>query len=258
MDYSLQNVLVSSIDVWDEAQARKLDSHGVAALAKSIRTDGLQNPPLVQKNGNRYSLISGQRRLAAVKSLGRRTMPVLVLKDGRSSIEDAKASSLIENIHRRSMNPAEMAKSVRFVVGQKGKKDACRVLGMSMRTLERHIGFDAVPDSIKEMVPEKLSREHAIRLSRYSRNMADALEIAELIYKYDEAKKDRYLKALADNPDDTHTNLLRKSNSYYGDIFKLGLSAGMMQKLATESEKKDITPEQMVSDIVKRWLASRQ
>ena len=257
MDYSLQDVLVSSIDVWDEAQARKLDTHGVASLAKSIRADGLQNPPLVQKNGDRYVLISGQRRLAAIKSLGKRMMPVLVLRSGHSSVENAKATSLIENIHRRGMYPAEMAKAVKFVVRQKGKKEASRILGMSMRTLERHIGFDAVPDSIKEIVPEKLSREHAIKLVRYARNTADALEIADLISRYDEAKKDRYLKALADNPNDLHSSLLRKSNSYYADVFKLGLSAGMMQKLATESEKKDLTPEQMVSGIVKRWLESR-
>ena len=257
MRYVLQDLPVSSIDVWNEAQARKLDTRGVAALAKSIRADGLQNPPLVRKDGNRYTLISGQRRLAAVKSLGKRTIPALVLQGSHASVDDAKASSLIENIHRRGMNPAEAAKSVRFVVQQKGKKEAGRVLGMSMRTLERHIGFDAVPDNIKELVPERLSRDHAIRLCRYAKNAAGATEMAGLISRYDEAKKDRYLKALADNPGDTHNDLLRKSNRYYANTFKLGLPASMMQKLAAESEKKDMTSEQMVSDIVRRWLAGR-
>ena len=257
MRYVLQDVPVSSIDVWDEAQARKLDTRGMVELAKSIRADGLQNPPLVQKNGDRYTLISGQRRLAAVKSIGKRTMPVLVLQSSHRSIESAKASSLVENIHRRGMNPAETAKAVKFIVQQKGKREACKTLGMSARTLERHIGFDAVPDNIKELVPERLSRDHAIRLSRHSKNNADALEIAGLISRYDEAKKDRYLKALADNPDDTHESLLRKSNRYHADTFKLGLSASMMQKLASESEKKDQSTEEMVTDIVRRWLASR-
>ena len=257
MRYTLQNVPVSSVDVWDEAQARKLDTRGIAELAKSVQSDGLQNPPLVQKEGSRYTLISGQRRLAAIKSLGKKTMPVLVLQDSRSSVEDAKASSLVENFHRRNMNPAETAKAVRFIVQQKGKKEAGKILGMSMRTIERHIGFHAVPDSIKALVPEKLSRDHAIRLCRYARNTTDALEIADIISGYDETKKDRYLKALADNPDDNHTSLLRKSNRYYDGTFKLGLASNMLQKLATESEKKDMTSEQMVADIVKRWLASR-
>lgn len=257
MNYVLEDVSVSSIDVWDEAQARRLDSRGVTELAKSIRAEGLQNPPLVQKNGDRYTLISGQRRLAAVKSLGKRTMPVLILQSSHKSVENAKASSLVENIHRRGMNPAETAKAVRFIVQQKGKKEASRMLGMSMRTLERHVGFDAVPDSLKALVPEKLSREHAIKLSRHAKSAADALEMANKISRYDEAKKDRYIKALADNPNDQHENLVRKSNRYYADTFRLGLAPTMMQKLATESEKREVTSEQMVSDIVKKWLASR-
>lgn len=257
MNYVLEDVPVSSIDVWDEAQARKLDSRGVVELAKSIRAEGLQNPPLVQKNGDRYTLISGQRRLAAVQSLGKRTMPVLILQSRHRSVENAKASSLVENIHRRGMNPAETAKSVRFIVQQKGKKEASKMLGMSMRTLERHIGFDAVPDSLKALVPERLSREHAIKLSRHARSAAGALEMADLISRYDEAKKARYIKALADNPNDSHESLLRKSNRYYADTFKIGLSQTMMQKLAAESERREITAEQMVSDIIKQWLKSR-
>lgn len=257
MRYLLEDVPVSRIDVWDEAQARRLDTRGVAELAKSINSDGLQNPPLVQRDGERYTLISGQRRLAAVRSLGKRTIPVLVLQSGRTSIEDAKASSLVENIHRQSMNPAETSKAVRFIIQQKNKREACRILGMSMRTLERHIGFDAVPDSIKAIVPAKLSREHAIKISRYAKNAADALEFAHRISKYDEAKKVRYIKALADNPHDTHESLLRKSNRYYTDTFKLGLSSSSMQKLAAESEKKDTTSEELISRIVKDWLARR-
>ena len=256
MDYHLESLPVSSIDVWDDAQARKLDTNGIADLAKSISVDGLQNPPLVQKNGDRYTLISGQRRLAAVKSLGKKVIPALILQT-RKSIENAKASSLVENIHRRGMNPAVTAKAVRFVVQQKGKKQASKMLGMSMRTIERHIGFDAVPDSIKALVPKSLSRDHSIKLCRYTKSAANALDTANLISKYDEAKKDRYIKALADNPSDTHAILLRKSNRYYADTFKLGLAPNLMQKLATESEKQDVTSEQLVSDIVRRWLAER-
>ena len=247
MNYVLEDVSVSSIDVWDEAQARMLDSRGITELAKSIRAEGLQNPPLVQKNGDRYTLISGQRRLAAVKSLGKRTMPVLILQSSNKSVENAKARSLVENIHRRGMNPAETAKAVRFIVQQKGKKEASRMLGMSIRTLERHVGFDAVPDSLKALVPERLSREHAIKLSRHAKSVADALEMANRISRYDEAKKARYIKALADNPNDPHESLIRKSNRYYADTFKLGLAPTMMQKLVTESEKREITSEQMLS-----------
>lgn len=256
MNYELKDVLISSIDVWDEAQARKLDIRGISELAKSIQTDGLQNPPLVQKNGDRYTLISGQRRLAAVKSLGKRIIPVLVLKTSKS-IDNAKASSLVENIHRQNMNPAETAKAVKFIVQHKGKKAACKILGISARTLERYLGFDAVPDSIKELVPDVLSRDHALKLFRHSKNITEALEAAKLISKYDDAKKGRYLKALADNPDSTHDSVLRKSNRYYTNTFKLDISPKIIQKITSESEKNEMTSEEMISSILKDWFANK-
>jgi len=66
--------------VWKEAQSRKLDREGISELAKSIKNEGLLNPPLVQKQDkNTYLLMSGQRRLAAMKRLGAKKIPVHLL-----------------------------------------------------------------------------------------------------------------------------------------------------------------------------------
>lgn len=62
--YRLREILVKNIKVWKDAQARKLDRDGITKLVKSIKNDGLQNPPMVQKNDkNKYLLMSGQCRL---------------------------------------------------------------------------------------------------------------------------------------------------------------------------------------------------
>ena len=47
--YRLKELPIKQIKVWKEAQARKLDREGIAELAKSIKNEGLLNPPLVQK-----------------------------------------------------------------------------------------------------------------------------------------------------------------------------------------------------------------
>ena len=71
ISYRLREIPVKQIKVWEEAQARKLDREGINDLAKSIRSEGLQNPPLVQKDGKEtFLLMSGQRRLAALKNWG--------------------------------------------------------------------------------------------------------------------------------------------------------------------------------------------
>ncbi|MCE2506590.1 MAG: ParB N-terminal domain-containing protein, partial [Nitrosopumilaceae archaeon] len=63
--YRVVEIPVKHIKIWKQAQARKLDREGIAELARSIKIDGLQNPPMVQKESkNVYLLMSGQRRLA--------------------------------------------------------------------------------------------------------------------------------------------------------------------------------------------------
>jgi len=48
--YRLREIPVKQIKIWKDAQARKLDREGIAELARSIKNDGLQNPPMVQRN----------------------------------------------------------------------------------------------------------------------------------------------------------------------------------------------------------------
>lgn len=48
--YRLREIPIKQIKIWKDAQARKLDRDGIAELAKSIKNEGLQNPPMVQKS----------------------------------------------------------------------------------------------------------------------------------------------------------------------------------------------------------------
>ena len=49
ISYRLREIPVKQIKVWKDAQARKLDREGITELARSIKNEGLQNPPMVQK-----------------------------------------------------------------------------------------------------------------------------------------------------------------------------------------------------------------
>ncbi|MGH2612566.1 MAG: ParB N-terminal domain-containing protein, partial [Rhabdochlamydiaceae bacterium] len=44
ISYRLREIPIKQIKVWSDAQARKLDKSGIADLAKSIKSEGLQNP----------------------------------------------------------------------------------------------------------------------------------------------------------------------------------------------------------------------
>ena len=69
--HKIETVPISKVSVWDEVEARKLNLEGIKELADSIRQEGLQNPPVVQKTKDgKYKLIAGQRRLEALKRTG--------------------------------------------------------------------------------------------------------------------------------------------------------------------------------------------
>ena len=93
----LREVPLNEIRVWKEAQARRLDRSRIKDLAKSIRSEGLQNPPLIQKNApHEYLLISGRHRLSALRSLGAKKAKCLVLtRETAYGLEDAKAAPCI-------------------------------------------------------------------------------------------------------------------------------------------------------------------
>ncbi len=151
INYRLKEIPIKQIKIWKDAQARKLDREGIAELAKSIKNEGLQNPPMAQRESkNSYLLMSGQRRLAALKRLGAKKIPVLLLANStRYDLEDAKAASVVENLHRNKMNVKDMTAACVFLSESIGKSKAARSLGISSQTLKKYLGFAAVPEKLR-------------------------------------------------------------------------------------------------------------
>jgi len=121
---------------------------------------------MVQKDEkNSYLLMSGQRRLAALKRLGAKKIPVLLLTNAtRYELEDAKAASVVENLHRNKMNTKDTTAACVFLTESIGKSKAASSLGISSQTLRKYLGFAAVPEKLREFVPQELSRDDCTKL----------------------------------------------------------------------------------------------
>jgi ParB family chromosome partitioning protein len=85
---------------------REIASEQLAELAESIRSEGLLQPIVVRRRGDRFQLIAGERRWRAFQLLKIRTIPARVV-----DASDASAASigLIENLQREGLNPIEEA-----------------------------------------------------------------------------------------------------------------------------------------------------
>lgn len=259
--YRLKEIPIKQIKVWKEAQARSLDREGISELAKSIKSEGLLNPPLVQKEGkNSYLLMSGQRRLAALKRLGAKKVPVhLITKKTEYDLENAKAASVVENIHRNEMNHKEIAEACKFLTEQVGKSAAAKSMGMSLSTLNKYLGFAGVPDKLKLLVPSLISRDEVTRLYNLIPNVPKAEKIIQKISKFDSPLRKKYLQALSQSPKSSHLKLLKKAKLLrIKRNISFKLSKTNAQKLARESNKNEMNPDELASKIISDYLKKKK
>ena len=258
--YRLREIPIKQIKIWKDAQARKLDREGIAELARSIKNEGLQNPPMVQKESkNSYFLLSGQRRLAALKRLRAKKIPVLLLTQStKYDLEDAKAASVVENLHRNKMNTKDMTAACVFLTESIGKSKAAQSLGISQQTLKKYLGFAAVPDRLREYVPKDLSRDDAVRLYQTIPNISKVIRIAEKIIPLDQKLRKQYLRILARSPKSSHTKLLKKAKaSLLQQKVTIELNKGNARKLHNLAARKDIEITEMANKIMSSYLKKR-
>ncbi len=257
--YRVKVIPIKKIRVWDEAQARSLDREGIAELAKSIKNEGLQNPPMVQKDGRgQFLLMSGQRRLAALKRLRAKKIPVLVLTKGYD-LENAKAASVIENLHRKSMNPKDMAHSCSFLAEKMGISKGASSLGISRKTFKKYVGFAALPGPLKSLVPGTITSGVAIQLHQLVPNVKKSIKIAHRISRLDAKTQKSYLRALARHPRANHTTLLRQARLLaVRQTVPVTLPKTYAKRLERISMYREEDPEKLAQQIVVSWLAKRK
>jgi len=257
--YRVKIIPINKIRVWDEAQARTLDREGIAELARSIKNEGLQNPPMVQKDGRgQFLLMSGQRRLAALKRLRAKKIPVLVLTKGYD-LENAKAASVIENLHRRSMRPKDMAHSCSFLAEKMGVSKGASSLGISRQTFKKYVGFAALPSQLKNLVPRTITSSVAIQLNQLVPNVNKSIKIAHRISRLDAKTQKSYLRALSRHPRANHSTLLRQARLLaIRKTLPVTLPKTYAKRLEKISMYREEEPEKLAQQIVVSWLAKRK
>lgn len=94
----------------DANQPRKtIDEEGVAAMAKSIKAEGVINPIEIDSNG---VIVTGELRWRAAKMAGLKTIPVKVID---ISEEARFIRQVQENLHHNTMSPLDTAKALEEV-----------------------------------------------------------------------------------------------------------------------------------------------
>jgi ParB family chromosome partitioning protein len=104
------------IDVNPYQPRTYFDEESLRELASSIKELGVIQPITVRKlEGNKFQLVSGERRFRASKLIGNTTVPAYIrLANDQEMLEMA----LVENIQRKNLDPIEIALSYQRLINE--------------------------------------------------------------------------------------------------------------------------------------------
>ena len=152
---------VSQIEPNREQPRKHFDEASLEELAESIRQHGVLQPLLVQKKGQHYEIIAGERRWRAAKLAGLREIPVILRE---FSPEDAVEIALIENIQREDLNPVEEAQAYRTLMQEfhLTQEETAAKVGKSRAAVANRLRLLRLPESIQKWLASgELTEGHA-------------------------------------------------------------------------------------------------
>ncbi len=122
-------------------------------LAESIREKGIIEPLIVRKKGDKYEIISGERRYRAALMAGLSLLPCIEMDvDDREAMEIA----LIENIQRKDLTPFEIAEGYRALITLYGytHQELAKRIGKARTTVTEMLEIANMPPRIKALCME--------------------------------------------------------------------------------------------------------
>jgi len=138
---------------WNEQDLRE--------LADSVKANGVIQPIIVRAFQGGYQLIAGERRFRAAEMAGLATIPAVVRE---VTDEQLFEWSLVENIHRRDLNPLERAKAYQHYLGAFSltQTEAAERLGEDRSVIANYLRLLDLPEELKQMLTDgRLTMGHA-------------------------------------------------------------------------------------------------
>ena len=142
-------IAVTEIDTNPFQPRRVFSEPEIASLCESLKAHQMIQPVVVRKVGERYQLISGERRLRAATQAGWTHVPANIREaDDRLVAEIA----IVENLQRQDLNPIEKALSFQRYLDQHDctQEDLAGRIKINRSTIANLIRLLELPQSVQE------------------------------------------------------------------------------------------------------------
>lgn len=153
-----------SLDLIDPTptQPRQIfNESSLEELAQSIKHNGVIQPIIVRRNGDRYQIVAGERRWRAAQKAGLHKIPCVIKDIPEAGILEL---SLIENIQREELNPIEEANAYKRLIEKLNmtQDELAARIGKDRTSIANLIRLLRLPEEIQSMLEDgKLSMGHA-------------------------------------------------------------------------------------------------
>jgi ParB family chromosome partitioning protein len=146
-----------------------MDSAGIEELARSLQHQGVLQPVLVRRDGNRYRIIAGERRWRAAQKAGLKEVPAL-LRD--ASDAEAFELALVENLQREDLKPLELAEGYKKLIDERRwtQEQVADRVGKARVSVANTLRILSLPDEVKGLLKnDTIDLGHAKALLGLSR-----------------------------------------------------------------------------------------
>jgi len=148
------------------------DPGDLAGLAETIREHGILQPLGVQRDGDTYRIVYGNRRRDAAIVVGLDRVPCLELDDIRQ--EDVMVQQVLENLQRLDLNDADKSRAFKELLARmtaggmtqgEAMDEMARTLGLSVRQIQRYLRLTQLAPGVQRLIAEgELGVTHAQHL----------------------------------------------------------------------------------------------
>ena len=124
------------------------DEEALEELAESIRQLGLIQPITVKRDGEKYIIISGERRWRASEKAGLEQVPAYIREVDDTTLH---AMALVENIQREDLNAIEISLGMQRLVEECGltQEALAERLGKKRSTIANYLRLLNLPEEVQ-------------------------------------------------------------------------------------------------------------
>ncbi|MGV7221362.1 MAG: ParB/RepB/Spo0J family partition protein [Nitrospinales bacterium] len=223
---------VNQIEPNKDQPRTHFDENKLQELADSILEHGIIQPVVVQKKGDFYELIVGERRWRAAKLIKFEKIPAVIRE---TTNKESLQLAIIENIHRHDLNPIEEARAYDRLTREYGltQESVAKKVGKDRASVTNYLRLLKLSQPVqKDIITGRLSMGHARALLGLS-SEKDILSLRKRIVDNDLSVRDveAQVKQLNKKP-----KLANNKKDRKGDIFIKDLEKQIENSLGTKVE----------------------